>query len=90
MRIPPSGAEMATLFGGWKDQVLTARKLLPEAPNYTADKLWSQVGLRIGETTRLDMSDLLWEVGPLDKVHVRIGKRSRRRGPKPRMVPPGD
>jgi site-specific recombinase XerC len=87
VRIPPSDAEVVCLFEGWKDHVLTARKFLPEARNYTAGKLWSQVGLRIGETTRVDMTDLLWEVGPFGKAHVRFGKGSRRRGPKPRMVP---
>jgi hypothetical protein len=88
LRIPPSDAEVACLFDGWKDHVLTARKFLPEARTYTAGKLWSQVGLRIGETTRLDMPDLLWGLGPFGKAHVRFGKGSRRRGPKQRMVPP--
>ncbi|MBT2511666.1 site-specific integrase [Streptomyces sp. ISL-98] len=87
IRIPPSDAEIAKFFDGWRDHVATTRKFLPAARNYTAAKLWSQVGLRIGESTRLDMADLKWELGPLGKVHVRFGKGSRRRGPKQRIVP---
>lgn len=87
IRIPPSDAEIDRLFDGWRDHVATARKFLPAARNYTAAKLWSQVGLRIGESTRLDMADLKWELGLLGKVHVRFGKGSRRRGPKQRVVP---
>ncbi|WP_327375393.1 site-specific integrase [Streptomyces sp. NBC_01216] len=87
IRIPPSDAEIDKLFDGWRDHVATTRKFLPAARNYTAAKLWSQVGLRIGESTRLDMADLKWELGPLGKLHVRFGKGSRRRGPKQRIVP---
>jgi site-specific recombinase XerD len=64
-----------------------ARKYLPAARGYAAARLWSQVGLRIGETRRLDMPDVLWEAGPLGKLHVRFGKGSRRRGPKQRITP---
>jgi site-specific recombinase XerD len=87
IRVPPTDAEIARLFDGWKDYVRTARKFLPNARNYTAARMWSSVGLRIGETVRLDMADLKWELGPFGKVHVRFGKGSRRRGPKQRMVP---
>ena len=33
------------------------------------------------------MTDVLWESGPLGKLHVRFGKGSRRRGPKQRITP---
>ncbi|MFG2843956.1 tyrosine-type recombinase/integrase [Kitasatospora sp. NPDC048296] len=87
IRIPPTDAEIDQFFSGWRDHVATTRKFLPDARNYTAARLWSQIGLRIGESTRLDMADLKWELGPLGKVHVRFGKGSRRRGPKQRIVP---
>ncbi|MEV0641633.1 site-specific integrase [Streptomyces sp. NPDC050619] len=87
IRIPPTDAEVVRLFDGWRDHVLTARKFLPAARNYTVAKLWSQVGVRIGESQRLDLEDLKWELGTFGKAHVRFGKGARRRGPKPRMVP---
>ncbi len=87
IRVPPTDAEISRFFDGWRDHVATTRKFLPDARNYTAAKLWSQIGMRIGETTRLDMADLRWELGALGKAHVRFGKGSRRRGPKQRMVP---
>lgn len=34
LRIPPSEAEMAQLFGGWRDELATCRKFVPTAPNY--------------------------------------------------------
>lgn len=87
VRIPPTDTELTKFFDGWRDHVGTARKFLPAARGYAAARLWSQVGLRIGETRRLDMTDVLWETGPLGKLHVRFGKGSRRRGPKQRVVP---
>jgi integrase len=81
VRIPPTGAELEKFFDGWRDYLTTARKYLPAARGYAAARLWSQVGLRIGETRRLDMTDVLWEAGPLGKLHIRFGKGSRRRGP---------
>jgi hypothetical protein len=74
-------------FDGWRDYLTTARKYLPAPRGYAAARLWSQVGLRIGETRRLDMTDVLWEAGPQGKLHVRFGKGSRRRGPKQRITP---
>ncbi len=87
VRIPPADAELEKFFDGWRDYLTTARKYLPAARGYAAARLWSQVGLRIGETRRLDMTDVLWESGPLGKLHVRFGKGSRRRGPKQRITP---
>jgi site-specific recombinase XerD len=87
VRIPPTGAELEKFFDGWRDYLTAARKYLPAARGYAAARLWSQVGLRIGETRRLDMTDVLWESGPLGKLHVRFGKGSRRRGPKQRITP---
>jgi integrase len=87
IRIPPTDAELAKFFDDWKDYLGTARKYLPAARNYAAARLWAGVGLRIGETVRLDLDDFRWELGPFGKVHVRFGKGARRRGPKQRMVP---
>jgi integrase len=87
VRIPPTSAELEKFFDGWRDYLTTARRYLPAARGYAAARLWSQVGLRIGETRRLDMTDVLWEAGPLGKLHIRFGKGSRRRGPKQRITP---
>lgn len=87
VRVPPTDAELEKFFDGWRDHVTTARKFLPAARSYVAARLWSQVGLRIGETRGLDMADVLWDVGPMGKLNVRLGKGSRRRGPKQRIVP---
>ena len=35
----------------------------------------------------LDLDDVRWELGRFGKLNVRHGKGSRRRGPKPRLVP---
>lgn len=87
IRIPPTDAEVARLFDGWRDYLGDCRKYLPNARNYAAARMWSSIGLRIGETVRLDLADIKWELGTFGKVHVRFGKGSRRRGPKQRMVP---
>lgn len=39
------------------------------------------------EACLLDLDDVLWELGRFGKLNVRHGKGSRRRGPKPRLVP---
>jgi hypothetical protein len=36
---------------------------------------------------QLDLDDVRWELGRFGKLNVRHGKGSRRRGPKPRLVP---
>lgn len=35
----------------------------------------------------LDLNDVRWELGRFGKLNVRYGKGSRRKGPKPRLVP---
>jgi site-specific recombinase XerD len=86
VRVPPSDAELQRLFDGWRDDLAGARKFMPSARNYTAARLWSLVGLRIGETSKLDLLDVKWELGAFGKLHVRFGKGSRRRGYKQRMA----
>ena len=44
-------------------------------------------GLRIRETYMLDIRDWRRDLGAYGKIHVRYGKGSRGRGPKPRLVP---
>jgi integrase len=50
-------------------------------------RLAADVGLRINEACMLDLNDVLWELGRFGKLNVRYGKGSRRKGPKPRLVP---
>ncbi|MGI8614178.1 MAG: tyrosine-type recombinase/integrase [Nocardioidaceae bacterium] len=47
----------------------------------------AQVGLRINELIRLDLTDVHWDLGAFGQLHVRYGKGSRGRGPKVRLVP---
>jgi integrase len=49
--------------------------------------LAADVGLRINEACMLDLDDVRWESGRFGKLNVRHGKGSRRKGPKPRLVP---
>jgi integrase/recombinase XerD len=87
LRIPPTEAEVCTLFRGWAEDLVVCRKYAPAARNYTAAKLMAEVGLRINECRRLDLDDIKWELGPFGKLHIRYGKGSRGSGPKERMVP---
>lgn len=87
LRVPPSAEEVAALFGGWRLEVARARKFLPAARDYLAASLWRRVGLRITETVMLDIRDWRPDLGEFGKLHVRFGKGSRGRGPKPRLVP---
>jgi hypothetical protein len=64
-----------------------ARKYLPAARDYLAASLWRRVGLRISESVNLDIRDWRPDLGNCGKLHVRFGKGSRGRGPKPRLVP---
>jgi len=57
------------------------------ARNYAVARLAADVGLRINEARMLDLDDVRWELGRFGKLNVRHGKGSRRRGPKPRLVP---
>jgi integrase/recombinase XerD len=87
LRIPPSEAEMARLFGGWSAELASCRKFAPGARNYTAARLMAEVGLRVNEARRLDLADVRWELGRFGKLHIRHGKGARGSGPRQRMVP---
>ena len=87
VRVPPSDAEVELLFSQWAVSVTEARKYLPAARDYFAASLWRRLGLRINETVMLDVRDWRPDLGEFGKLHVRFGKGSRGRGPKPRMVP---
>jgi site-specific recombinase XerD len=87
LRIPPTEAEIGQLFAGWREDLVTCRKFAPSARNYAAARLAADVGLRVNETRILDLDDVRWELGRFGKLNVRFGKGSRRRGPKPRLVP---
>ena len=87
LRIPPTAAELAVLFAGWRAELATCRKFATTARNYAAAKLMSLVGLRINEVRSLDLDDVKWDLGRFGKLHVRLGKGSRGSGPRERMVP---
>ncbi|MCC6495054.1 MAG: tyrosine-type recombinase/integrase [Propionibacteriaceae bacterium] len=87
VRVPPTDAEIDTLFSAWRAGVSQARKYLPAARDYFAASLWRRVGLRITETVMLDIRDWRPDLGGFGKLHVRFGKGSRGHGPKPRLVP---
>lgn len=85
-RVPPTELEVDGLFTQWGQSLPTARKYLTAARDYMAASLWRRVGLRINESRMLDLRDWRPDLGEYGKLHVRHGKGSRRRGPKPRMV----
>jgi len=87
LRIPPTDAEVAALFAGWREELLSCRKFAPTARNFVAAKLMSEVGLRVNEVRCLDLADVKWELGRFGKLHVRVGKGARGSGPRERMVP---
>lgn len=87
LRIPPSADEVEQLFAGWREELVACRKFAPAARNYAVARLATDVGLRINEARMLDLDDVRWELGRFGKLNVRHGKGSRRKGPKPRMVP---
>ncbi|MGF6885983.1 integrase/recombinase XerD [Nocardia sp. GAS34] len=87
LRIPPTSEEIETLFAGWREELTTCRKFAPAARNYAVARLAADVGLRINEARMLDLDDVRWELGRFGKLNVRHGKGSRRKGPKPRLVP---
>lgn len=87
LRIPPTDDEVAALFAGWREELLTCRKFAPTARNFVAAKLMSEVGLRVNEARSLDLADVKWDLGRFGKLHVRIGKGARGSGPRERMVP---
>ena len=87
LRIPPTAAQVSCLFTGWREELATCRKFAPAARNYTAARLMSEVGLRVGEACKLDLADIKWDLGRFGKLHVRHGKGARGSGPRERMVP---
>jgi integrase len=87
LRVPPAEDEIGQLFAGWREELATCRKFAPAARNYAAARLEADVGLRVNEVRMLDLDDVRWELGRFGKLNVRHGKGSRRRGPKPRLVP---
>jgi site-specific recombinase XerD len=87
LRIPPAQVEVAQLFTGWSGELAACRKFAPTARNYAAARLMAEVGLRVNEACRLDLSDIKWDLGPFGKLHVRHGKGTRGSGPRERMVP---
>lgn len=87
LRIPPTEAEIAQLFAGWREELVSCRKFAPAARNYAVARLAADVGLRINEARMLNFEDVRWELGRFGKLNVRHGKGSRRRGTKPRLVP---
>ncbi|MDQ3343749.1 MAG: tyrosine-type recombinase/integrase [Actinomycetota bacterium] len=86
-RIPPCDAEVEEFFTQWRDWLPQARKYLPAARDYLAASLWRRAGLRISESLMLDIRDWRPDLGEHGKLHVRCGKGSMGRGPKPRLVP---
>jgi len=87
LRIPPTAAQVAKLFAGWREELASCRKFAPSARNYTACRLLAEVGLRVNEACNLDLADIKWELGRFGKLHVRHGKGARGSGPRERMVP---
>jgi integrase len=87
LRIPPTDAEIRTLFTGWRQELVDCRKFAPTARNYLAAKLMSQVGLRVNAACNLDLADVKWELGRFGKLHVRVGKGARGSGPRERSIP---
>ncbi len=87
LRIPPSAAQVTTLFAGWRQELATCRKFGPAARSYAAARLMADVGLRVNEASHLDLADVKWDLGRFGKLHVRQGKGARGSGPRERMVP---
>ncbi|MET9914601.1 tyrosine-type recombinase/integrase [Streptomyces sp. NPDC006476] len=86
-RVPPSVAEVTALFDAWRAGVPRVREYLPAVRNYVVASLWRRAGLRINESVMLDVADWRPDLGGFGKLHVRFGKGSAGRGPKPRLVP---
>lgn len=87
IRVPPPDVEVEKLFTSWGASLESERRYLPAARNYFAASLWRRVGIRITESTMLDLRDWRPDLGSLGKLHVRFGKGSRGRGSKQRLVP---
>ena len=87
LRVPPLQAEIEALFTGWAQELATCRKFAPSARNYAAARLMADTGVRVNEARHLGLDDIRWELGPLGKLHVQMGKGARGSGPRQRMVP---
>ncbi|MGW0664572.1 tyrosine-type recombinase/integrase [Streptodolium elevatio] len=85
LRIPPSAAEVERLFGGWRDDLESARKYAPTVRSYTAMRLTSMIGPRVSELCLADVSDIHWHLGRFGKILLK-GKGTRGRK-KERLVP---
>ena len=77
LRIPPSAVQVAALFAGWRAELATCRKFAPAARSYAAARLMAETGLRVNETSHLDLADVRWDLGRFGKLHVRKGKGAR-------------
>ncbi|MGI8446816.1 MAG: hypothetical protein ACR2MP_06455, partial [Streptosporangiaceae bacterium] len=86
LRIPPTDDEVASLFAGWREQLVGCRKFAPTARNYAAARLMAG-GSADQRDLHLDLDDIKWDLGRFGKLHVRQGKGTRGSGPRERMVP---
>ncbi|MDT5043563.1 MAG: hypothetical protein QOE51_4548 [Actinoplanes sp.] len=89
IRIPPPEAVLRQLFGAWRADLENTRKFNTEARDYIACRLMAKIGVRINETTKLDLDDIKDnpDLGKLPKLHIRYGKGAYGSGPKTRVVP---
>lgn len=69
-RVPPSDDEVGVLFDAWRTALPLMRKYLPAARDYVAASLWRRVGLRINETSMLDVRDWRPDMGEHGKIHA--------------------
>lgn len=89
IRVPPPETVLRQLFGAWRADLENTRKFNTEARDYIACLLMAKIGVRINETTKLDLDDIKDnpELGKLPKLHIRYGKGAYGSGPKTRVVP---
>jgi site-specific recombinase XerD len=89
IRIPPPEAVLTALFAHWRADLNETRKFNTEARDYIACRLMAMIGIRINETSKLDLDDIneAPELGRLPKLHIRYGKGAYGSGPKTRIVP---
>lgn len=85
VRIPPTAAEVESLFAGWRSDLAACRKYAPTVRNYAAFRPASLIGPRISELCLLRTGDIHWGLGTFGKLLLR-GKGSRGRK-KERLVP---
>jgi len=71
LRIPPSAVQVAALFAGWRAELATCRKFTPAARSYAAARLMAEAGLRVNETSHLDLADIRWDLGRSNSVSLR-------------------